>query len=83
MLTDSRALVALTSGKRAVVLLPLDWLRWTVKSADVLREIGSRASHELGASGMDLVLTGKATERMTRTLGQLGYTLVPAPGPGR
>jgi hypothetical protein len=83
VLTDSRALVALTSGKRAVVLLPLDWLRWTVKSADVLREIGSRASHELGASGMDLVLTGKATERMTRTLGQLGYTLVPAPGPGR
>jgi hypothetical protein len=83
VLSDSRALVAVTAGKRAVVLLPLDWLRWTQRSADVLREIASRAPRELGATGIDLVLTGKATERMTRTLGQLGYTLVAAPGSGR
>jgi hypothetical protein len=83
VLPDSRALVASTSAKRAAVLLPLDWLRWTQRNVDVLQEIQRRVPRELGATGIDLVLTGKATERMTRQLGPLGYTLVSAPATGR
>ncbi len=38
VLTDSRALVAVTADRRAVALLPLDWVRWTSAVESTLRD---------------------------------------------
>ena len=50
ILTDSKALMAVTSAKAGVVLLPLDWLRETRSSVATMTEIAARARRELGAT---------------------------------
>jgi hypothetical protein len=59
LLPDSRALVAKTREGRAVVLLPLDWVRWSQAYDQALAEITKRAPAELQASGLELRTTGK------------------------
>ena len=76
LLSDSSALVAATPGGRAVVLLPLDWVRWTAGSEATVREIDARARKELKATGIDVLLTGKASSRAAKELAARGWSLV-------
>ncbi len=67
VLTDSRAMVGL-SGGRAIALLPLDYLAWTEPVSKDAAEIAARAKLELGASGLEMQLTGRASERARKEL---------------
>jgi hypothetical protein len=79
LLTDSRALVAASANGHATALLPLDWLGSTAASTGALRDIGARATKELGARRLTMVLTGRASPRMAREISALGWTIVPPP----
>ena len=87
VLTDSRTMVA-RSGRRAVALLPLDDVAWMQRPAEAAREIAERAKKELGATSLEMWLTGQASPRARQELEGLGWALkehVPgadAPGPG-
>jgi hypothetical protein len=78
VLTDSRAMVAMAAGSRARALLPLDWVSWTGSTHTALRQISSRASAELGATRLELSLTGRASDRAAGEFKKLGWTVVPA-----
>ena len=78
VLTDSRALVANGPGGRARALLPLDWVSWTAATQSALREIGTRARKELGATHLELALTGRASDLALKGFTELGWTVVPA-----
>ena len=73
LLPDSRALVAKTKDGRAVVLLGVDWVRWSSAFQKGALEIRQRAKDELGATKLELHLTGRASDRAARELGALGY----------
>lgn len=79
ILTDSRALVAKGAGSRARALLPLDWVSWTTTTQMALRDIGARARQELGATRLELVVTGRVSDRALREIATLGWTVVPLP----
>ncbi|MCG6928602.1 MAG: hypothetical protein LJF30_25260, partial [Acidobacteria bacterium] len=84
VLTDSRAMVALAGG-RAIALLPLDYVAWTEAVAGAAAEIAERAKKELGATGLEMQLTGTASDRARKETQALGWTLkekVPAGFPG-
>jgi hypothetical protein len=74
VLEDSNALVAL-SGGRAVALLPLDHVAWTERVAEVSRELAERAKKELGAGGLQMQLTGSASERARKELQARGWAI--------
>jgi len=73
ILTDSRALVAKTGAGRAVVLLPLDWVSWTEPVQKAASEIAARARQELGATRVEMRLTGRASEQARKELAALGF----------
>jgi hypothetical protein len=77
ILTDSRAMVAMGAGGRARALLPLDWVSWTASTHAALREMSDRTRKELGATGLELALTGRPSDRARGELKQLGWVLVP------
>ena len=84
VLTDSRAMVA-ASGGRAVALLPLDYLAWTRPVSETATEIAKRAKEELGASGLEMHLTGQTSARARTELQTIGWRLkesVSSAGPG-
>ncbi|HYN05362.1 MAG TPA: hypothetical protein VE359_23145, partial [Vicinamibacteria bacterium] len=58
VLADSRALVAKTKDGRAVVLLPVDWVRWTEAFDKALTEVEKRAKAEMGATKLEMHMTG-------------------------
>lgn len=74
ILTDSRALVAAQGGK-AVALLPLDFVRSTADTREVLGEIAERARRELGVTRLELHLTGRASERAAAEMKSLGWAV--------
>ena len=74
VLTDSRAMVATVSGV-AMALLPLDYLAWTEAVAEASSEIAERARKELGAGGLEMHVTGQASERARQELKTLGWGL--------
>lgn len=75
LLTDSLATVAVTADHRAVVLLPIDWLRWTATAESTLREIETRARGELKATSLVVVLTGKASAQAQKELAARGWSV--------
>lgn len=75
LLTDSLATVAVTAGRRAVVLLPVDWLRWTSEAESTLRDIDARARTELKARDVSIVLTGKASDTARKQIAAHGWTV--------
>ena len=79
LLTDSRALVALSRRGSAIALLPLDWVRWTQATDRAVTQMGERVRKELGAKALTAVLTGRASERTTSEMRRLGWTLLPPP----
>jgi hypothetical protein len=76
ILTDSRAMVAKTKDGRAVALLPLDWLSWTAAFEQALTAVETRAKQELGASKLELRLTGKVSPVAKAELVKRGWTVV-------
>jgi hypothetical protein len=77
ILTDSRALVASGAGGRVRALLPLDWLSWTGATHAALGEITERARRELGATRLELVVTGRVSDRARREFEKLGWIVAP------
>jgi hypothetical protein len=73
ILTDSRALVAMTRGGQAVALLPLDWLRETRTAAATMQELAARAKAELGATSLRLHTEAHVTERATAAFASAGW----------
>jgi hypothetical protein len=76
ILPDSRAVVAKTKDGRAVILLAVDYVRWSEPFEKSLKEILGRAKSELGASKLELQLTGFASAGAKQQLKALGVTLV-------
>lgn len=74
VLEDSRALVA-KSGARAVVLLPVDWVRWSEALQKAGGEIAGRAKQELGATALELRVSGTATPAAQQGLAEQGWTV--------
>lgn len=75
VLTDSRALVAKGPGGRARALLPLDWVSRTTATHAALSEIGARARQELGVTQLEIILTGRASDRAVGEFAELGWTV--------
>jgi hypothetical protein len=76
VLPDSRALVAKTKDGRAVVMLPVDWVPWTEASEKALVEIEKRAKAELGATKLELRLTGTMSPVAKKETAARGFTVV-------
>lgn len=74
VLTDSRAMVA-RSGAKAVVLLPVDWLRWTEALEKGGHDIAGRAKQELGATALEVRLSGTSTKAARDGLAAQGWTV--------
>jgi hypothetical protein len=79
VLTDSRALVAKGGGGIARALLPLDWVRWTAATGAALSEIGTRARQELGATRLQIILTGRTSVQALEEITKLGWTVAAPP----
>jgi hypothetical protein len=78
LLTDSLATVAVTADRQAMVLLPLDWLRWTATAESTLRELDARARKELKATKLVIVLTGKTSNQASKELTARGWAVAGA-----
>jgi hypothetical protein len=75
LLPDSRALVAKTKDGRAVVLLPVDWIRWTEAFEKATAEVQQRAKAEMGATKLELHIAGTATATAKKELAARGIAL--------
>jgi hypothetical protein len=75
ILEDSRAMVATTGGGRVLALLPFDYVRWTEPLAKSALEIAARARKELGATALEVDLTGTASATAKAGLAQAGWQL--------
>lgn len=73
VLTDSRALVARRASGEAVALLPLDWIRDAAASMAEFDELARRATRELGASSLQLQVSGTVTPRAAAALAAMGW----------
>jgi len=76
VLTDSRALVAKLADARAVVVLPVDWVRWTEAFDKASAEVASRAKAELGATKLELRTTAKLSPTAKAELAGRGWAVV-------
>ena len=76
LLPDSKALVAKGKDGQAVVLLAVDWIPWSAAFQKGAIEIRLRAKDELGATKIELLLTGRASDRAKQELKALGYTVI-------
>lgn len=73
LLPDSKALVAKTKDGQAIVLLAVDWIPWSAAFQKGALEIRQRAKDELGATKIELRLSGRASDRAKQELKALGY----------
>jgi len=76
VLPDSRALVAKTKDGRVVVMLPVDWVRWTEAYEKALGEVEKRAKAELGATKLELRMTGTMSAVAKQEMATRGWTFV-------
>jgi len=76
VLPDSRALVAKTTDGRAVVMLPVDWVRWTEAYDKALGEVEKRSKAELGATKLELRMTGTMSAVAKQEMATRGWTVV-------
>jgi hypothetical protein len=75
ILTDSKALVAVTSAGEGVALLPLDWLRETRAAVATMADIAARAKRELGAKSLRLQSEATVTPRAKTAFARAGWAL--------
>jgi hypothetical protein len=76
VLPDSRAMVAKVKDGRAIVLLPVDWVRWTEAFEKSATEVEGRARSELGARKLELRTTGRLSPTVRSELAGRGWTVV-------
>jgi len=76
ILGDSRAMVAKTKDGRAVVLLPVDWVRWTEPYEKAVAEVEARAKKELGATKLELQMTGTMSAVAKKEMAAHGFSVV-------
>jgi hypothetical protein len=76
ILPDSRAVVAKTKDGRAVILVAVDSIRWSEAFQKTLEEIRQRCQKELGASKVELHLTGRVSPRAREELKTRGMVVV-------
>ncbi len=76
VLEDSRAIVARSKDGRAIALLPLDWVRWSEASEKWAAETGPRAQKELGATSLELRITGRVSDAARKELSTRGWKVV-------
>jgi hypothetical protein len=57
------------------MLLPLDYVSSSARTREVLAEVNERAKKELGASRVDVWLTGRASDRMRKEIAAVGWAL--------
>jgi len=74
VLDDSQVVVA-RQGSHALMLLPLDYVRSTARSREVLAEINGRVKGELGVSTLEVRLSGQASKQMRAAITGVGWTL--------
>jgi hypothetical protein len=73
ILSDSRAMVAATKDGRAVVLLPVDYVRWTEAFAKAATEVAARAKSELGAQRVEVRMSGRMSPLARTKVTALGF----------
>jgi hypothetical protein len=76
VLMDSRLLVAKKADGTAVALAPVDYVGWTDAFAKTATETAARAKAELGATKLELRITGKASATAKKEAQALGWTVV-------
>ena len=76
VLPDSRALVAKTKDGKAVVMLPVDWVSWTEAYEKALSEVEKRAKAELGATKLELRMTGTMSAGAKKEMAARGWSVV-------
>jgi len=76
VLPDSRALVAKTKDARAVAMLPVDWVSWTEAYEKALGEVEKRAKAELGATKLELRMTGTMSAVAKKEMSTRGWSVV-------
>jgi len=59
-----------------VALLPIDTIRWTEAYAKALDEIGRRAKEELGATRLEMRLSGRMSPLAKKETSARGWTVV-------
>ena len=75
VLPDSRVLVAKTKDARAVVMLPVDWVRWSEAYEKSLSEVEKRAKAELDATKLELRMTGTMSAGAKKEMAARGWTV--------
>jgi hypothetical protein len=73
VLPDSRAMVAKTKEGRGVVLLPVDYIRWTEFIERALGEIAARAKAELGVTKLELRTTATVSPTAKKEIAARGF----------
>ena len=76
VLPDSRALVAKTKDGRAVAMVPVDWVQWTAAYEKALGEVEKRAKAELGATKLELRMTGTMSAVAKQEMAARGWSVV-------
>lgn len=82
VLGDSRALVA-ARGARAIVVLPVDYLRSSAETREAMAEIDARARAELRATSIEVQMTGRVSDRLRGEMTNIGWTLRERVAPAR
>jgi hypothetical protein len=75
VLEDSRAMVAKTKAGTAIVLLPVDWIRWTEPFDKASADVAQRAKAELGATKLELHTTGRVSDTARKELTARGFVI--------
>ena len=74
LLSDARAIVAKTRTG-AVALLPVDWVRWKEDVQKATTDLATRARRELGATALEMRISGTATAAAKAGLRAEGWTV--------
>jgi hypothetical protein len=75
VLPDSRAMVAKTKDGRGVVMLPVDYVRWTEFIEKALGEIAGRAKAELGVTRLELRTTATVSPTAKKEIAARGFAV--------
>jgi hypothetical protein len=76
VLPDSRVLVAKTKDGSAVAMVPVDWVQWTAVYEKTLGEVEKRTKAELGATKLELRMTGTMSAVAKKEMAARGWSVV-------
>jgi hypothetical protein len=76
VLPDSRVLVAKTKDGSAVAMVPVDWVQWTAVYEKTLGEVEKRTKAELGATKLELRMTGTMSAVAKKEMAARGWSVL-------